>query len=506
MDKMKLFRCGSAYVCALVGLWIAPVFGGTGERMDVWPEGKMPSVQANQPFKPYMVWFTPKERKTDAVLIAVSGGGYGGNAIEGFEVSPIRDYMLAKGMTVVTMRYRTPRPKGLPKHVTAWQDAQRTVRVVRHEAKRRGLDPDRIGFTGCSAGGHLAMMVAVSSQTPAYAPVDELDKLPCNVNFAIPVYPAYLLTDGLDQYNVKKGNDLSDGFASELAFDAATPPMCFFHGDWDVWSAMGSVRAYHKLRTMGLPAELHVFALENHCFQSNPRPGTPAFNWKDRAWEWLVSLDVVTGHPATWTKDWKSAFPTWGKLEQAADFEPGAWRAIEWGGQIVTAFKDSPIWLKGEYGDFELDFEYRLDPGANSGVIIRCSDPVNWIPNAVEVQLLDDENAKWKDELPNRKGAGLYGHLAPRVAGTTHPARTWNRMTIRAEGRRVKVVNNGVVTVDADLGAWTSAKVNPDGSPIPSWLSRPWAELDVKGRVGFQGRHGDASPCFRNVRIRALAR
>ena len=475
--------------------------GASGPKVPLWPEGKMPSAQANQPEKPYLIWHVPEKRSCDAVMIAVSGGGYQGNSVEGFEVAPVRDYLLAKGMTVVTMKYRTPRPQGLPKHFTAWQDAQRTVRIVRSEAKERGLDPHKIGFTGCSAGGHLTLMAAVSSKTPAYAPVDAIDAQPCNVDFAVPVYPAYVVADGLDRHNVKEGNDLSDGLAPELAFDAATPPMCLFHGDKDGWSAMNSVRVYHKLRTMGIPAELHVFALEQHCFQSNPRPGTPAAAWKDRVWEWLVSMDFVTGHPATWTPGWTRVLPC-KTLDEVADFAPGVWRVTEWGGAVLTATKDSALWLKGEWENFELDFEYKLDPGANSGVIVYCSDVGRWIPNSVEIQLLDDYADKWKNDAPHLKGAGLYGHAAPRVAGTTRPAGEWNRMTVRAEGSRIKVVNNGVVTVDADLSAWTDAKTNPDGSKIPPWLSRPWADLPTRGRIGFQGMHGQARPYFRNIFIR----
>ena len=79
-------------------------------------------------------------------------------------------------------------------------------------------------------------------------------------------------------------------------------------------------------------------------------------------------------------------------------------------------------------------------------------------------------------------------------------------MTVRARGKRIEVVNNGVVTVDADLSVWTSAKTNPDGSAIPPWLSRPWADLPTHGRIGFQGKHGQARPYFRNIRIRTLGK
>ena len=470
-------------------------------EVPLWPEGKMPSRQEKQ-CTPFLVWHTPKELKSTAILISVSGGSYRGNSITGFEVAPIRDFFLAHGVTVVTMKYRVPRPEGLPKHVTAWQDAQRTVRLVRAEAAKRGLDPENIGFTGCSAGGHLTLMVATSSQTPAYEPVDDIDKLPCHVNWAVPVYAAYALTDGLDQNNTKRGNDLSDALAPEFKFDEKTPPMCLFHGDADGWSPMNSVRVYHKLRTMGIPAELHVMALEPHCFMNEPTPGTPAETWKGRVWEWAVKMDIVSGHPNSRTAPWKPLYNRAKKVEEQFDVEPGVWHPAGRRGEI-TADKDSALWTKEEYENFALDFEYKLEPGANSGVLIYGSDTKNWIPNTVEVQLLDDYAEKWAKDPAYMLNASLYGHCAP-TKQNVRRAGKWNRMTVFARGKNIQIICNGEKVLDADLSLWTDAKKNPDGTKIPPWLSRPWADLPTKGKIGFQGMHGKSRPYFRNIRIRPL--
>ncbi|MBR1588131.1 MAG: DUF1080 domain-containing protein [Kiritimatiellae bacterium] len=494
--KIQMVVALCAASCAL--------FGASGPKIPLWPEGKMPSAQENQPEKPYLVWHEPAKKASAAVLISVSGGSYKGCGIEGFEVAPIRDYFLARGVTVVTMKYRTPRPKNLPKHVTAWQDAQRTVRLVRAEAAKRGLDPENIGFTGCSAGGHLALMVATSSQTPAYEPVDEIDKLPCHVNWAVPVYPAYALADGLDQNNTKRGNDLSDGLAPEFKFDEKTPPMCLMHGDADGWSPMNSVRVYHKLRTMGIPAELHVMALEPHCFMNEPSPGTPADTWKGRVWEWAVKMDILSGHPNSRASCWKPLYDRGKKIEDQFDVEPGVWQQKGRRGEI-TANKDSALWTKDDYENFALDFEYKLEPGANSGVLIYGSDTKNWIPNTVEIQLLDDYAEKWAKDPAYMMNASLYGHCAP-TKRNVRPAGQWNRMTVYARGKNIQIVCNGEKVLDADLSRWTDAKVNPDGTKIPPWLSRPWADLPTKGKIGFQGMHGKSRPYFRNIRIRSIAK
>lgn len=187
-----------------------------------------------------------------------------------------------------------------------------------------------------------------------------------------------------------------------------------------------------------------------------------------------------------------------GALDTKLDFEKGVWREVEKG--VITAEKDSTAWLKGEWSDFVLDFEYKLDPAANSGVILYCSDRANWIPNSIEVQLLDDNAPKWKKEPPRLRNAGLYGHIGPEKS-CSKPAGEWNRMRIEAFGKKIKVICNGVTTVDEDISRYTSAKKNPDGTSIPSWLSRPMADLETKGSVGFQGMHGGARPYFRNIRI-----
>jgi hypothetical protein len=201
-------------------------------------------------------------------------------------------------------------------------------------------------------------------------------------------------------------------------------------------------------------------------------------------------------HPDS--RNWRPLFNL--GLDNAV-FTAGVWFVNDRGD--LTASKDEAIWTDRDYENFVLDLEYRCDPAANSGVLIYGSDLVNWIPNTVEIQILDDNNPHWAKEAPSAKNGGLYGHLAPQV-NNGKPAGEWNRMTVVASGKRIKVVVNGEVTVNTDLSRWTSATKNPDGSDIPSWLSRPWADLPTKGRIGLQGKHGNAAIYFRNVRIKEL--
>lgn len=262
---------------------------GEYKKEALWSEGKMPDAQANQN-EPYIEWHFPKTLKTKAIQIIYSGGAYQSNNPEGFEVAPARRYLNEKGMTVVTMKYRTPRAakeSGLSKHTTAWEDLQRAIKMVRAEAAKYGLDPERIGIMGSSAGGHLTVLGVTSSLHASYLPIDSIDKIPCNVQWGIGIYPAYLLSDGVNGGNKDGGNEDRDVLNPEFSFDLKTAPMLFVQGDSDPYASMGSVKVWEKMRAMGIQSELHTLALRKHCFQEKASPGTGSYTYLDRIWEFL---------------------------------------------------------------------------------------------------------------------------------------------------------------------------------------------------------------------------
>ena len=256
-------------------------------REALWPEGKMPNVQSVQTNAPYLTWYIPKTLSTKAIQVLFPGGGYMRCNATG-EGLPVAEYLNGRGMAVVVVMYRCPRPNGLPKHLTAWQDAQRAIRIVRSEAPARGLDPDRIGVMGFSAGGHLTLMASLSSTYNSYKAVDDIDKIPCNVQWACPIYPAYVLTDGAQRPNVTRGNADWTVPVPEFLFDVKTPPMCFMHGDADVWASMNSVKIWERLRRMGIQCDLHTLAKRGHCFQFKAADGTGSANWLDKVWDFLT--------------------------------------------------------------------------------------------------------------------------------------------------------------------------------------------------------------------------
>ena len=156
-------------------------------------------------------------------------------------------------------------------------------------AKEKGLDPDRIGIMGSSAGGHLTLMGTTSSRHQSYMPIDDIDRISCKVQWGVGIYPAYALSDGLDGHNTNKGNEDCDILAPEFSFDLDTAPMVFIHGDADGYSPMASVKVWEKMLMMGIQSDLHTLATRTHCFQRSASPGTGSYTFMDRIWEFLTA-------------------------------------------------------------------------------------------------------------------------------------------------------------------------------------------------------------------------
>ncbi len=183
-------------------------------------------------------------------------------------------------------------------------------------------------------------------------------------------------------------------------------------------------------------------------------------------------------------------------LSNALDVN-GVWSVQE---GILTASEDACIFTNAEYENFVVDLEFKNETGTNSGVIVYCTDRENWIPNSVEVQISDDQHFKDQGWNPTFMCGGIFGHLAPSSSLVKQPGE-WNHMNIRCEGQQITVTLNGEVSADMDMALWTSGTKNPDGTDIPSWLPKPFAELPTKGYIGFQGKHGEANIYFRNIKI-----
>lgn len=202
--------------------------------------------------------------------------------------------------------------------------------------------------------------------------------------------------------------------------------------------------------------------------------------------------------PSVRSHEWQ---PLFGDSLTDATYDPAVWTREN---GILTASKDQAIWTKTEYENFELDLEFKTDPGTNSGIVVYCTNIDDWIPNSVEIQIADDHSEKWSRAKPYEQCGAIYGHLGASRQQVVRKPGQWNHIRIRCRGRRIVVILNGKKVTEMNMALWTSGTQNPDGSDIPSWLPVPLAQLPTKGFIGLQGKHGESGIWFRHLRIRPI--
>lgn len=156
---------------------------------------------------------------------------------------------------------------------------------------------------------------------------------------------------------------------------------------------------------------------------------------------------------------------------------------------------DNYLWTKDQYENFVLDFEFFVDPSANSGVFIRTSDLNDPVYSGLEIQVGIADPSR-----PIRKNSmgAIYDLVAP--SGHAMKIGEWNQMRIRCEGSRVQVDVNGKRLSEADLSQWVVAGQSPDGTK--NKFKRPIAEYAHKGYIGLQD-HGTPVQ-FRNMVLTRL--
>jgi len=207
--------------------------------------------------------------------------------------------------------------------------------------------------------------------------------------------------------------------------------------------------------------------------------------------------DTAYIHPDTSGSGWVDMFNS--DLDNAV-YLSGVWSDSA---GIITATKDEALWSKDEYDNFILDLDFMNADGTNSGVMVHATDMKDWIPHSVEIQIADDYSKEWGGAAPTWQCAAIFGHQAA-VNKTLHRPGQWNHYTITCIGRKIWVVLNGTLVNTCDMGQFTSAKTNPDGSEVPSWLSNPMATLPLHGHIGFQGKHAGAPIWFKNIKVKRL--
>jgi len=227
-------------------------------------------------------------RPDGSALLLMPGGGYDHVTVDKEGTDLAREFAKS-GITSFVLRYRLPREGWSNSRDVPLQDAQRAMRLIRSRAVRFGIDPERLGVMGFSAGGHLAATMATRGpEVKAYAPVDAADALDCHPNFAALIYAGVMM--GGRNIEPSPSPDEIAARAPLHHVSASMPPSFLCQNIDDPQVPVGNLVAFFEaLRKAGVPCELHLFEKGGHGFGIRGALGTPTVIWPKLFLAWGAS-------------------------------------------------------------------------------------------------------------------------------------------------------------------------------------------------------------------------
>lgn len=330
----------------------------------LWPEGAPQASGTATTDLPRLTIHLPKaEVATGAAVVINPGGGFSKLASDN-EGLHVARWLNSVGVAAFVLRYRL-RPDYEPS--VALLDAKRAIRYVRHHADLFGIDTNRIGMLGFSAGGYLAAAAAIGVDTGDPAATDPIDRVSSRPDFSVLVYPAI-------------PKDL---------FELVTPdsPPTFFaltHEDKTV-SPKLALPLYEALLDNGVQTEMHVFGRGAHG--TGLAPGDPGLGqWPTLLSGWLRTLGLLTG---------AERIPVKGAV--TIDGEPLTWGGIT----FIPEDPNAPIAWVHSTGEFSIDAVNGLVPGTHR----------------VEVHILSKDFSNMKTGRYSMDGAESFTKTSPDAKG-----------------------------------------------------------------------------------------
>lgn len=240
------------------------------------------------------VFLPPKGKANGTAVIICPGGGYHA-LVAKREGSDVAKALNDLGITAFVLKYRLPNDDFQEhKYVAPLQDAQQAIMTVREGSKKWGIDPEKIGIMGFSAGGHLAATAGTHFQSPA---IENPYKTSLRPDFMILIYPVISMTDSLGHQGSRNfllgeqpAKDQIVRFSNEFQVDKETPPAFITHGaDDSVVPVANSTVFYRALQQHSIPAEIHVYAKGEHGYLQGP-----TFDeWFGRIKHWMRSMALL---------------------------------------------------------------------------------------------------------------------------------------------------------------------------------------------------------------------
>jgi acetyl esterase/lipase len=274
----------------------------------LWPEGVPGAVKDGGPevlldgrvsnvHQPSLTPYpAPAGRASGTAVVVCPGGGYTRLAIDK-EGRATAEWLNSLGVSAFVLKYRL-KEYG---HPAPLRDVLRAVRLLRSDASRWGIAPDRIGVIGFSAGGHLAASAGTLFDSPEGRTGAALDSVSARPDFLVLVYPVILLKGPYAHTGSRQAligasppPELVDALSLDSRVTKDTPPSFLVHGGTDTSvPSENSGLFFLALRRAGVPAELHIFQQGAHGVGLEPNHG-PISDWPKRCAEWMAVRGLLT--------------------------------------------------------------------------------------------------------------------------------------------------------------------------------------------------------------------
>lgn len=279
------------------------------QQIPLWPKGsavlsrKMvkldePSDMVTNVSIPTYTFYKAKCERGGATLVIFPGGGHKVLAMD-LEGTEVCDRFAKAGINCVLVKYRVPfsgcyyddkqHKNVTPEVPMALQDAQRAISTVRFKAKELGINPNRIGVMGFSAGGNVVVLSSTRFNQRSYRPVDELDQTSCRPDFAVPCYPGHMV---MTHKNKTPWETAHLELNTDIPMSKNIPPTFLVHAQDDPTDPYYYSEVYaRELKKVGVPFRFKRYLHGGHAFGVR-KTGVDSDSWPDDLLSWMVELGM----------------------------------------------------------------------------------------------------------------------------------------------------------------------------------------------------------------------